>query len=60
MAIRFNHNKLLADFSFDKKRYRRQFDTEVEATAWEAEMRRRLKLKLNYGDLLETKDAFFR
>ena len=58
MAIRFNHNKFLADFSFDKKRYRRQFDTEVEATAWEAEMRRRLKLKLNYGDLLETKDAY--
>lgn len=40
MSVRVNHNKFLADFMIDGKRIKRQFDTELDAQAFEIETRR--------------------
>jgi integrase len=40
MSVRVNHNKFLADFMIDGKRIKRQFDTELDAKAFEIETRR--------------------
>jgi len=49
MAVRANHNKFLADFMLDGKRIKRQFDTEIDAQAFEVETRRQHQ----YGQPLE-------
>lgn len=46
MAIRVNGLRFMADFMIKGRRYRRQFPTQVDAIAWEAEMRRRIALGL--------------
>ena len=49
MTVRANHNKFLADFMLDGKRIKRQFDTELDAQAFEVETRRQHQ----YGKPLE-------
>ena len=49
MAVRANHNKFLADFMLDGRRIKRQFDTELDAQAFEIETRRQHQ----YGKPLE-------
>ena len=49
MAVRANHNKFLADFMLEGKRIKRQFDTELDAQAFEVETRRQHQ----YGQPLE-------
>ena len=49
MAVRANHNKFLADFMLDGRRIKRQFDTELDAQAFEVETRRQHQ----YGKPLE-------
>ena len=44
----------MADFMADGFRYRRQFCTYEEASAWEAELRKRIRLKEPFTDMLET------
>ena len=57
MPIRANKNKWLADLMLDRIRYRKQFDTPEEASAWEAEIRKRRKLGQPIAALVETKDS---
>ena len=40
MSVRVNHNKFLADFMIDGRRIKRQFDTELDAQAFEIDTRR--------------------
>tara|TARA_B100001769_G_scaffold42412_2_gene29585 strand:+ start:3011 stop:4033 length:1023 start_codon:yes stop_codon:yes gene_type:complete len=40
MSVRVNHNKFLADFMIEGKRIKRQFDTELDAQAFEIETKR--------------------
>jgi len=56
MAIRKNKNKWLADLMIQRQRYRKQFDTQEEASAFEAELRKRNKLGEPIDALIETKD----
>ena len=53
MSVRKNNNRYLADFMFNGYRYRRQFVTIEEAQAWEAELKKRLRLGLPYQEMLE-------
>ncbi len=57
MAIRVNGLRFMADFMITGERYRRQFPTQVEAAAWEAEIRRRVTFKLPVSDVLDPKEA---
>jgi integrase len=45
----------MADFMANGFRFRRQFPTHEEATAWEAELRKRIRLKMPYAELIEGK-----
>ena len=58
MAIRQNKNKnkWMADLMLDRHRYRKQFDTPEEASAFEAEVRKRNKLGQPIDELVATKD----
>ena len=40
MSVRVNHNKYMVDFMIDGQRIRRQFDTELDAQAFEIDTRR--------------------
>lgn len=53
MSIRTVGNKYQADFMKAGVRHRRGFDTEIEAIAWEAEMKRRIALNLSLQDIVE-------
>ena len=53
MSVRINGSKFLADFMYRGKRHRRQFPTQIEAQAWETEMKRRIHLGIAIGDLVE-------
>lgn len=55
MSTRKNGSRFMADFMVDGYRYRRQFPTSVEAEAWEADLKKRLRLGLPYAELLEAK-----
>lgn len=44
----------MADFMVNGYRYRRQFITSEEAVAWEAELKKRLRLGMPYQELLES------
>jgi integrase len=55
MSIRENNKKFLADFMYQGQRYRRQYPTYEEAAAWEAELRRRMRLSLPYAELIDGK-----
>lgn len=55
MSVRINGNKFMADFMANGFRFRRQFPTHEEANAWEAELRKRIRLKLPYAELIEGK-----
>ena len=52
MSIRTVGNQYQADFMKAGVRHRKGFDTEVEAAAWEAEMKRRIALNLSLHDIL--------
>ena len=45
----------MADFMVDGYRYRRQFPTSEEASFWEADLRKRIRLGLPFKELLEGK-----
>ena len=53
MSIRINGNRFLADFMMQGVRYRKQFPTEEEAAAWEAELKKRIRLGIPYAELIE-------
>ena len=53
MSVRKNGNKYLADFMHKGNRHRRQFPSEIEAQAWEAEMKRRIYLGISISDLID-------
>lgn len=53
MSIRKNGTRYLADFMIQGVRYRRQWHTVEEATAWEAELKKRIRLGMPYTELLE-------
>lgn len=57
MSVRQNGNKFLADFMYQGQRYRKQFVTSEEATAWEAELKKRLRLKLPFQELLDAQNG---
>lgn len=57
MSVRVNGNRFLADFMYKKVRYRQQFHTVEEATAWEAELNKRLRLGLPHQELLDSKSG---
>lgn len=58
MSIRQINSSYQADFMKNGTRHRRSFDTEVEANAWEAEMKRRIALNISLNDIIsgESKD----
>ena len=47
----------MADFMSDGQRYRKQFPTYEEAGAWEAELKKRIRLDMPYAEMLEGKGA---
>jgi len=53
MSIRKNGTRYMADFMIQGVRYRRQWHTVEEATAWEAELKKRIRLGMPYTELLE-------
>ena len=53
MSVRTNGNRFLADFMMQGIRYRKQFPTEEEAAAWEAELKKRIRLGMPYAELVE-------
>jgi integrase len=53
MSIRKNGSRYMADFMIQGVRYRRQWHTVEEATAWEAELKKRIRLGMPYTELLE-------
>jgi hypothetical protein len=55
MSVRPKGNKWFADITIDGQRYRKSKDTEVEAFAWESELKRRITLGIPYEDMLEGK-----
>ena len=57
MSVTPKGNKWFANFTVDGHRYRKSKDTEVEAVAWEAEIKRRLALGLPTEDLIENKNV---
>lgn len=57
MSVRTKGNKFLADFMHSGVRYRRQFPTYEEGAAWEAELRKRLRLGLPFQELLDSKEG---
>lgn len=56
MSVKKRGTRFVADLTNEGNRYRRQFPTEVEAVAWEAEMRKRILLRISLSSLLD-KDA---
>ena len=56
MATRKSRNKFMADFMKDGTRYRKQFDTEEEANAWESNLR----LALSRGELVDPEEKSFK
>ena len=56
MSIRKSGNKFLADFMKDGVRYRKQFDTSEEATAWESNLR----LAISRGDLIDKEEKNYK
>lgn len=57
MSVTPKGNKWFANFTIDGQRYRKSKDTEVEAVAWEAEIKRRIALGLPTEDLMENKNV---
>ena len=57
MSVTPKGNKWFANFTVDGQRYRKSKDTEVEAVAWEAEVKRRIALGLPTEDLMENKNV---
>ena len=57
MSVTPKGNKWFANFTVDGIRYRKSKDTEVEAVAWEAEVKRRLALGLPTSDLQESNNV---
>ncbi len=57
MSVTPKGNKWFANFTVDGQRYRKSKDTEVEAVAWEAEIKRRIALGLPTEDLMENKNV---
>ena len=57
MSIRQNGNKFMADFMSNGVRYRKQFPTSEEAVAWEAELKKRIRLNIPYQELLDNMDG---
>lgn len=57
MSVRSSGNRFMADFMVHGFRYRRQFPTMEEAASWEAELKKRIRLKLPYQELLDTQDG---
>lgn len=57
MSVTPKGNKWFANFTVNGQRYRKSKDTEVEAVAWEAEIKRRLALGLPTEDLMENKNV---
>ena len=55
MSVRPKGNKWFADITIEGQRYRKSKDTEVEAFAWESELKRRITLGIPYEDMLEGK-----
>ena len=55
MSVTPKGKKWFADFTVDGQRYRKSKPTEVEAVAWEAEVKRRIALGLPVEDLTESK-----
>ncbi len=55
MSIRNNGSNFLADFMSNGVRYRKQFPTHEEAAAWEAELKKRIRLNLPFQELLDNK-----
>jgi integrase len=53
MSIRKSGNRFMADFMIQGVRYRRQWHTAEEAGAWEAELKKRIRLGMPYTELLE-------
>ena len=56
MSVRINGSRFMADFMANGVRYRRQFPTHEEAASWEAELRKRIRLKLPFQELLDSND----
>lgn len=57
MSVTPKGNKWFANFTVNGQRYRKSKNTEVEAIAWEAEIKRRLALGLPTEDLMENKNV---
>jgi len=57
MSVRQNGNKFMADFMSNGVRHRKQFPTTEEADAWEAELKKRIRLNMPYQELLDAKDG---
>tara|TARA_R110001606_G_scaffold87839_3_gene197948 strand:- start:297 stop:1304 length:1008 start_codon:yes stop_codon:yes gene_type:complete len=57
MSVRQNGNKFMADFMSNGVRHRQQFATTEEATAWESEFKKRIRLGLPYQELIDAKDG---
>jgi len=55
MSVKPKGNKWFADITIDGERYRKSKDTEVEAVAWESELKRRVTLGIPFQDMLENK-----
>jgi integrase len=55
MSVRQNGNKFMADFMSNGVRHRQQFATTEEATAWEAELKKRIRLGMPYQELIDAK-----
>ena len=58
MSIRQNGSRFMADFMIKGIRYRRQWPTSEEAIAWEAELKKRIRLGIPYTEMIEgTEDS---
>ena len=55
MSVRQNGNKFMADFMSSGVRHRQQFATTEEASAWEAELKKRIRLGMPYQELIDAK-----
>lgn len=57
MSVKLVGQKYQADIQMSGIRHRKGFDLEVDARAWEAEMRRRGKLNISLSDIIDGKKA---
>lgn len=57
MSVRQSGSRFMADFMVNGYRHRKQFPSIEEATAWEAELKKRIRLDLPYQELLDAKNG---